>query len=391
MIYKQYILGDIATFKYGSMPKKNLISESGYPIYTGYKHVGFYPTYNIEKESVIVIARGVGGTGDVKICPAKTHLTNLSIAFDINESILDKKYFYYKYSLSNLRYLDSGTAQSQITINDLKRIKLELPDIKEQKAIANILSSLDDKIELNNKINKNLEELAQTLYKHWFIDFEFPDENGNPYKSSGGKMIESELGLIPKGWKIVEFKEIFDYQNGFPFKSNEYVESGRYNVITIRNVKDGNLDLSNVSKIDYLPEKLNPEQKLEIGDILISLTGNVGRVCLVSIDNGLLNQRVAKIKNYEYKGFTYFMLRNNNIFNEIVSLGKGSAQQNLSPVEMSKIKLAFPVKENLNIPIFDDYLNMILKNSQENIKLVEMRDLLLPKLMSGEIRMPVEE
>ena len=294
MIYKQYILGDIATFKYGSMPKKNLISESGYPIYTGYKHVGFYPTYNIEKESVIVVARGVGGTGDVKICPAKTHLTNLSIALDINESILDKKYFYYKYSLSNLRYLDSGSAQSQITINDLKRIKLELPDIKEQKAIANILSSLDDKIELNNKINKNLEELAQTLYKHWFIDFEFPNEEGLPYKSSGGKMIESEQGLIPEGWEV---KNLNSLVKQYRIKSNP---NENEKLIDLANMPGYSLTLDSYDYGDKLKTNIYEMKKNNIlyGSIRPYL-GKFGIAPFDGLTTGTIHQFLP-INNSEY-------------------------------------------------------------------------------------------
>src|SRR5690554_3946677 len=128
-----------------------------------------------------------------------THLTN-------------PQYMRYWFRSRQFRdYIDSTvsmTTRANLNMAILSAIKIDLPDLNTQKAIANILSSLDDKIELNNKINKNLEELAQTLYKHWFVDFEFPNEEGLPYKSSGGKMVESELGLIPEGWIVKTISDI---------------------------------------------------------------------------------------------------------------------------------------------------------------------------------------
>ena len=155
--WKEYKLGDIASFKYGTMPKKDLVSLGGqFPIYSGYRIVGSYPEYNLEQSELIIVARGVGGTGDVKLSPEKCFLTNLSIVAFLDESIILKKYAYYYFALNNLRYLDSGSAQSQITISDLQKVVVPVPPLAEQQRIAKILSSLDDKIELNNAINRNL-------------------------------------------------------------------------------------------------------------------------------------------------------------------------------------------------------------------------------------------
>jgi type I restriction enzyme S subunit len=103
---------------------------------------------------------------------------------------------------------ETGTVFGSINKKGIETLKLPFPSNSEQKAIANILSTLDEKIEVNNKINKTLEKMAQTIFKHWFVDFEFPNENGEPYKSSGGEMTHSELGMIPKGWKVRTIKEI---------------------------------------------------------------------------------------------------------------------------------------------------------------------------------------
>lgn len=132
-----------------------------------------------------------------------------------------------------------GTSGRQrVSKEAFDKIKLPLPPLTSQKAIAEILSSLDDKIELNNQINENLEALAQAIFKRWFVDFEFPDENGNPYKSSGGKMIESELGEIPVGWQIGQIYEIANVVYGAPFKSSLFnKERQGLPLIRIRDLK----------------------------------------------------------------------------------------------------------------------------------------------------------
>ena len=143
--------------KYGKMPDKKRIKSTGkYPIYSGYRIVGFYDEYNINKNQLVIVARGVGGTGDVKLTPDKCFLTNLSIGIILNEEIVNIKYIYYYFKINNLRYLDSGSAQSQITINDLKNVKVPLPSIKIQNKVVSILDNLDKKILVNNQTNDNL-------------------------------------------------------------------------------------------------------------------------------------------------------------------------------------------------------------------------------------------
>ena len=205
---KTYRLGEISEMKYGKLPPESK-SEGLYPVYSGYRYVGYTDSFNCCKGTIIVVARGVGGTGDVKLIEQDCYLTNLSISVVLNPSICDPAYFYYKFLNNNLRYLDSGSAQSQITIDDLKRVDVILPSLLEQQRIVRVLKSFDNKISLNNRINHNLEEQAYALYKSWFIDFE-------PFKD--GKFVESEFGPIPEGWDILRFDE-------FSTLSNERVEN----------------------------------------------------------------------------------------------------------------------------------------------------------------------
>lgn len=150
-----YKLGDISTMKYGKLPPK-YINEGNYPIWSGYRYVGKCNEFNCNKGDIIIVARGVGGTGDVKIAKEDCYLTNLSIQIKLDKNICQPEYFYYSYLLSNLKYLDSGSAQSQITIEDLKRLEVTLPPLEQQHKITDILKSIDEKIELNRQINDNL-------------------------------------------------------------------------------------------------------------------------------------------------------------------------------------------------------------------------------------------
>lgn len=153
------------------MPDKRRITEVGmYPVFTGYRVVGYYDECNLDNEELVVVARGVGGTGDVKLSPGACFLTNLSIAIIVDETVALKKFLYYYFKINNLRYLDSGSAQSQITISDLKNVKLPVPPLETQKKIVAILELLDDKIALNQKINENLERQVATVFDRWFVD-----------------------------------------------------------------------------------------------------------------------------------------------------------------------------------------------------------------------------
>ena len=150
-------------------------------------------------------------------------------------------------------------------------------------------------IKLIKPINQNLEAMAKQLYDYWFVQFDFPDENGRPYKSSGGEMVWNETlkREIPEGWEVKPLNNRLEIKSGFPFKSDTYKTFGRYKIVTIKNVQDGELVTSGCDYIDEMPSRANDYISLKIGDRLISLTGNCGRLCVVCEENLLLNQRVG--------------------------------------------------------------------------------------------------
>lgn len=150
-------LGSFSNMRYGKMPDKKNISNNGkYPIFSGYRVVGYCDECNLSGQQLVIVARGVGGTGDVKLSPGTCYLTNLSIAVLVDKNVALKEYLYYYFSKNNLRYLDSGSAQSQITISDLKNVEIPLPPLDIQKKVVSILHSFDAKIANNEAINDNL-------------------------------------------------------------------------------------------------------------------------------------------------------------------------------------------------------------------------------------------
>lgn len=286
-----------------------------------------------------------------------------------NTKILDRIFFYYiiKY-LVVLKKLKSYGYERHLKY--LRELDFIFPqDISEQKRIAEILSAFDEKIELNNKINKTLEEMAQAIFKEWLSK----NQKSNTKKQKLGDLI--------------------DIISGYPFSSKLYVNNKKaLGVVTIKNVQDGNFITSCDSFIQKkdIPKNMNKECLIHDGDILLSLTGNVGRICFVYGGKYLLNQRVAKLKpkNEKDRAFSYFLFRQKSMQNRLINMAKGSAQPNLSPVETGEIKLEIPSRDILDRlgELLNPIYQKLIQNKNENQTLAALRDLLLPKLMSGEIR-----
>lgn len=203
-----YRLGDIAEFSYGKMPKKEFVGTGDYVIFSGYKYTESYPEKNTSAGELIVVARGVGGTGDVKITTRDCYLTNLSIKINLDETKVRKEYFYYLFLQSNLRYLDSGSAQSQITINDLANVEISAPSLNVQDLIVKSLKAFDDKITTLSSMNQTLEQMSQTLFKSWFVDFDPVIDNaldaGNPIPEA----LQARAELRQKVRNSADFKPL---------------------------------------------------------------------------------------------------------------------------------------------------------------------------------------
>ena len=290
-------------------------------------------------------------------------------------------------------YATRGAKGSKMPRGDKEQImRYELPVFspQEQENIGNIVISITEKLRLNRAINHNLEAMAKQLYDYWFVQFDFPNEEGKPYKSSGGKMVWNEKlkREIPQGWEVCPINNRLEIKSGFPFKSDTYKTFGRYKVITIKNVQDGELVTSGCDYVDEIPSRANDYISLKFGDRLISLTGNCGRLCVVCEENLLLNQRVGLLYcDAIYLEYFYNFLNSNPMRMMVANLANGAAQANLSPVELCKTDCYIPdynilCKYNRKA---NTIRKAIIQNKHEIFLLIKQRDELLPLLMNGQV------
>lgn len=305
-----------------------------------------------------------------------------------NNNIVDSTFMYYYMSTSlyqkELSGKSSGTTVFGIRQSELLETKLNLPDLPTQKKIADLLSSLDDKIETNNKINQELEELGQALYTKWFVNFDFPNEEGKPYKSSGGEMIESELGMIPKGWKVGNISDVFDFEKGVEPGSSNYTN----NKDDIRFIRVG--DMQSTSPEIYVSKDIMEAKKLKYisnKDITISLDGTIGKVFVGNegcISSGI---RVIRLKGYEDMiDYTYLFAKSKYLINSLTGGSSGSIIKHAGGI-LNDLKIVHP--DTVTLLKFQDLysgiVETIIQNRMENKKLEELRDFLIPQLMSGNL------
>ena len=271
----------------------------------------------------------------------------------------------------------SGTFP-QITYSELSNIMVSLPSQKAQKNIVSILSSLDRKIELNNKINADLEEMAQAIFKNWFVDFE-------PFKD--GKFVDSELGMIPEGWKVISLSEIMKYNGGSQPPASEFIDTYQEGYIRFIQIRD----YDNDSHITYIP--ISKRNKLcDELDIMIARYGAaLGRICWGL--KGAYNVALAKvtpIKSY-YREYLRCYLNTSYFYQSINNKGARCAQSGFNQSDINSYMIAFPIDETV-VMNFNDLCSSIMDKrlslKYENSRLSLLRDTLLPRLMSGEIEVP---
>jgi len=299
-------------------------------------------------------------------------------------NIADQSFLFYV--IASKKFIDIATASSKGTKmpradwNHLKKVMIKLPSLPEQRKIASILSAFDDKIELNNEINKILQEIAQAIFKHWFIDFEFPNENGAPYKSSGGEFVDSELGPIPKGWKVGTLKEICHINMGQSPPSSTYNTEG-VGIAFYQGVKDFGFRYPSCTIYCSEPKKI-----AEMGDILLSVRAPVGEVNIAiekcCIGRGLCSLRMKEGSN----NYLYYLLLNQK--KNWTKFESGSVFTAINKASIENLPIICP--PNYIYREFNELVQpvdeKILNNTKMNIFLSQLSDTLHPKLISGEIR-----
>ena len=366
---KEYYLSELLELKYGKDHKT--LGNGTIPCYGSGGVIRYVNNSLYEKESILIPRKG--SLNNLFFINKPFWTVDTLFWSIINEKIVLPRYLFYKLKNLNLSSFNEGSAVPSLTTKTLNKISIKIHNLQLQERIISILSSLDDKIELNKKINQNLEETAQTLFKRWFIDFEFPNEEGKPYKSSGGKLIESELGEIPEGWEVDELgNNSFLTAGGDKPNLTSKNKNEKYCIPIYSNGTDKK------GLYGYtITSKINEE------GITISSRGTVGYVCLrtkpyypiVRLISIVIKNKIISNK------FLYFFIKKLNI------MGTGTTQQQLTIPNFKKTRILIP-----DISLQKRFEKLIKKSwdkiemTEEEIeKLIELRDYLLPRLMSGEV------
>jgi len=318
----------------------------------------------------------------------KDYICSTKLMVIRNKHNIDNSFlYYYLTSKEILDYLQvqaegrSGTFP-QITFSNISEMQIGLPPLFEQKAIVDTLSCLDDMIELNNRTNKVLEEMAQAIFKRWFVDFEFPNEDGKPYKSSGGEMVDSELGEIPKGWRVGTLGDIAVNSD-----SQRVPLSGQQRAKMEKKYPY----YGAASLMDYVDDYLFDGIYLLLGEdgTVITVKGNpilqyVWGKFWVNNHAHILQGKIPFSTEY-----LYVLLKTTNI-NNIVT---GAVQQKINQGNLNRITVLIPCESVLGT--FNRSISKVFElyrsNLDQNKTVCTIRDTLLPKLISGQIRVPVEE
>lgn len=349
---------------------------------------------SINGRSILVSCIGDIGRVAITECTCATN-QQINAITDINDDLYDAWYVYYKVSTLKDRFFSCAGCTVVPILAKSAFEEIEIPDIPlldEQKKISNVLSSIDRKIALNRKRIATLEAMAKEIYDYWFVQFDFPDAHGRPYKSSGGAMVYNPdlKREIPKGWEVCEIGCLSEIKSGYPFRSDALIENGVHGVITIKNVQDYQLNLSQLCYINEIPEGMPDFCKVQNGACLMSLTGYVGRICRVHKVGFLLNQRVGVvIPKVESREWLYAMLGEQGLRAKINYLATGCAQANVSPVDIGKIRVPLPTSELRNR--YDEIAKYLMAEifacRKECDELASLRDFLLPVLMNGQVKM----
>ncbi len=323
----------------------------------------------LSKGQLIISARGT--VGQIAQLGRDMAFNQSCYGLSGKEKLLINDFGYYllKSSITNIQANSHGSVFDTITRNTFDNIDVSIPDIQEQKSIASILSALDDKIEGNLQMNKTLEEMTMALYKHWFVDF-------GPFQD--GEFVATELGEIPKGWEVKHLKDFALLIMGQSPKS-EFYNDNKEGLPFHQGVKDYGIRFP--TDITYSTAGNREAAK---GDILFSVRAPVGRLN-VAKNKIILGRGLAAIRMPQFNSFLFYALK--RMFTTEDSIGSGTVFNSVNKSELENLKFVIPPEvqllnfKNIVDPLDQQYFN----NSTENQTLTQLRDTLLPKLISGEV------
>ncbi|MGX7126012.1 restriction endonuclease subunit S [Enterococcus viikkiensis] len=392
--WREKKLVELASYKTGKL-NSNAAEENGiYPFFTTAPTTYRINSWAFDQEAILLGGNNANGIFTLKMYSGKFNAYQRTYVIAVDETApINNPYLYYslKLQLGLLKDISIGSATKFLTKPILDNIVISYPsNYSQMLQIVECLSSLDSKIELNNQMIATLEELAATLFKRWFVDFEFPDKNGNPCKFSGGKMVDSELGEIPEGWQNGTLSDIGEIVGGgTPSKKMiEYYIEGNIPWITPKDLSEQkNTFISNgKTNITELGLKKSSAKMIPEKSVLFSSRAPIGYIAIstqpVSTNQGFKSIIPKKSKHYS---FVYLLLKSQ--VNNIESRATGSTFKEVSGTIMKNFPIILPKESILNdfSKLTDSIFKLIL-NLEVNVNNLEQtRNLVLPKLLSGEL------
>jgi len=383
--WRKVKLGEIADIKTGTTDVKDAIKHGKYPLFDRSLEIKRSNKYLFDDTAIIL--PGEGRDFVPRFYSGKFDLHQRAYAIFPHKKEVDPQYLYY--AIWKVRGIFSqwavGSTVKSLRMPIIKSVPVALPSLEIQKRIAEILSAFDEKIEVNNKINQTLEQIASAIFKEWFVKFRFP-------RHKKSKFVDSELGKIPEEWEVKMLPEVFDFLEGPGIRNWQYTSKG-CPFINIRLIQNNDIDVKSANFLSE--EEANGKYKhfhLQERDMVVSTSGTLGRSAIVRKEHLplLLNTSVIRFrpKDKQSYAFMYQFLNSAYFQNKILNMASGSAQPNFGPVHLKQIEVLVPDQNVLNMfsnaanPIYE----RIIANMSENQTLTSLRDLLLPKLMSGEVR-----
>lgn len=299
-----------------------------------------------------------------------------------NPEIVESSYLYYQlqspHFKSYIHLMSTGSTIKHISLKTMRDYVFELPSLEDQRRIASILSSLDRKIELNNKINADLEEMAQAIFKNWFVDFE-------PFKD--GKFVDSELGMIPEGWKVGRLTEITSYMNGLAMQ--KYPPGNNEDSLPVLKIKELGQGFCGTDS-DRCSCNIKDECKIHNGDVIFSWSGTLLVDVWCGGDCGL-NQHLFKVTSKDYPKWFYYYWTKHHL-QEFIHIAKDKAvtMGHIKRGHLEEAMVAIPDNDSMEKAheLFEPILSKMISLRLENSRLSLLRDTLLPRLMSGELEIP---
>ncbi len=377
-------IGNACKIITGKLDSNAAVQNGKYPFFTCASSPDKIDNYAYDDDVVLVAGNNAQGNFHINRYKGKFNAYQRTYILTAKEDFdIDFIYYSLKLELKRLKEHSQGSQTKFLTMPILSNIHLKNISKTSQQKIAAVLSSLDAKIELNNRMNAELEAMAKTLYDYWFVQFDFPDENGKPYKSSGGKMVWShELKReIPEGWEVKELEKIANITMGQSPSGDSYNEE-KEGEIFFQGSTDFGWRFPTIRQ--YTKE---PNRMANAGDILLSVRAPVGTLN-VSENRCCIGRGLAALNSKDgYDSFLYYVMA---YFKRIFDHrnNSGTTFGSITKDDLFSLTLVYPIKEVLEAfnNSVSKYNQQILINHKQNIKLIELRDFLLPMLMNGQVK-----